>query len=255
MITVKFLGSAKKSFQTDQMQIRQTGISIEELLSEITKQKPSDSYEFDTANVLIAVNGIDSSAMQGRATIIKDADVVSIIPVIHGGSRMPSKIHDRKIHVMAVKESTATGAEFLEGLRRAHPEIAIQAISKNFVASQAHVEKILNVSLEAEKNGVLLSKKLEMDILMRFALTGQIAEAIKNAGIRPGGDFVLIAIGNENVPDLLCNRFDLLSDDLFLKGSSSFLKKHFKITKRHLDAVRSDAPLEDILVERAAILF
>lgn len=254
MITVKFLGGAKKSFQADQILIRQAGISIEDLLVVLAKQKPPHSYEFDTANVLIAVNGIDSSAMQGRSTIIQDTDVVSIIPVIHGGSGILLKMHDRQIQAITIKGSTAIGVKFLEDLRSAYPEIVIQAISKNFVASQSHVEKILNVSLEAEKKGVLLSKKLETDMLMRFALTGQISEAIKNAGINSGGSFVLIAIGDGNALNSLCHRLESLSSDLPLKGSSDFLKKHFKITKKHLGAVRSDTPLEDILVEKAAIL-
>ena len=254
MITVKFLGGAKKSFQTDQMHIRQAGISIDDLLSILVKLKPPDSYEFDTANILIAVNGVDSSAMQGRATTIQDTDVVSIIPVIHGGAGMSLGMHKRHIQVRGIRKGKAIGVEFLEDLRNAHPGIVFQAISKNFVASQTHVEKILNVSLEAEKNGVLLSKKLEMDILMRFALTGQIADAIKNAGVKSGSSFILIAIGDRNVLNSLCRRLEPISDGLFLKGSSRFLKKHFRITKKHLDVVRSDTPLEDILVEKAAIL-
>ena len=254
MITVKFLGGAKKSFQTDQMQIKQTGISVEELLCVLVKLKPPDSYEFDVANILIAVNGVDSSAMQGRATIIQDTDVVSIIPVIHGGSGMSLWMHNKQIQIMGIRGDKAIGVEFLEDLRNEYSGIVLQAVSKNFVASQTHIEKILNISLEAEKNDALLSKKLETDILMRFALTGQIAEAIKNAGIKSGSSFILIAIGNGNVLNSLYCRLEPLSDSLLLKGSSSFLKRHFRITKKHLDVVRSDTPLEDVLVEKAAIL-
>jgi len=46
-----------------------------------------------------------------------------------------------------------------------------------------------------------------------------------------------------------------LSADIFLKNNESFLKKYFKITKIHLDTVYSKTPLEDILVEKASILF
>jgi ThiS family. len=34
---------------------------------------------------LIAINGSDSSAMNGKDTIVRNGDIVSIIPVIHGG--------------------------------------------------------------------------------------------------------------------------------------------------------------------------
>ena len=41
---------------------------------------------------------------------------------------------------------------------------------------------------------------------------------------------------------------------LFLKNNNSFLKKHFNISKKHIDTVYSQNPLEDILVEKASIL-
>jgi len=37
--------------------------------------------------------------------------------------------------------------------------------------------------------------------------------------------------------------------------NSTFLKKEFKILKKQLEAVTSNTPLEDLLAEKAAILF
>ncbi|MFQ5476251.1 MAG: KEOPS complex subunit Cgi121 [Nitrosopumilus sp.] len=45
-----------------------------------------------------------------------------------------------------------------------------------------------------------------------------------------------------------------LSVNLFSKNNNLFLKKHFKITKKQLDSTYSKNSLEDILVEKAAIL-
>jgi hypothetical protein len=42
---------------------------------------------------------------------------------------------------------------------------------------------------------------------------------------------------------------------MFQKNNDLFLRKYFKITKKQLDVVHSKTPLEDILVEKAAILF
>ena len=42
--------------------------------------------------------------------------------------------------------------------------------------------------------------------------------------------------------------------NLFLKNHTSSLKKHFNISKKHIDSVYSKTPLEDILVEKASIL-
>ena len=55
-----------------------------------------------------------------------------------------------------------------------------------------HVKKILSVSLYARKNNSLLSKKIETDILLRFAITTQISSAIEIAGQKPNKDFLII---------------------------------------------------------------
>jgi len=85
MITIKLIGGAKKSFNSDQLQIEKFDISVNELLQLLLKIKPVNT-NFDVENILIAINGSDSSAMNGKDTIVHDGDIVSIIPVIHGGS-------------------------------------------------------------------------------------------------------------------------------------------------------------------------
>ena len=85
MITIKLIGGAKKSFNSDELQIDKSDISINELLELLLKTKPKTT-ELDVENILIAINGSDSSAMNGKDTIVHNGDIVSIIPVIHGGS-------------------------------------------------------------------------------------------------------------------------------------------------------------------------
>ncbi|MDH3279134.1 MAG: KEOPS complex subunit Cgi121, partial [Nitrosopumilus sp.] len=102
---------------------------------------------------------------------------------------------------------------------------------------------------------ILLSNKLETDILMRFALTNQISDAIMTVGIKPKSNFILISIGNKKFLNSLYADLSSISVDLFVKKNDSFLKKHFKITKKQLDVVHSKNPLEDILIEKAATLF
>ena len=108
--------------------------------------------------------------------------------------------------------------------------------------------------MNVKKNNILLSNKLEIDILMRFALTTQISDAIKNVGIKSDDNFILIAIGNKNTLNSLYNELLPLSVNLFSKNNCLHLKKYFKITKKHVDSIHSKNPLEDILVEKAAIL-
>ena len=87
MITVKLLGGAKKSFSTDKIVLDTMTHTINELIAHLIKIKPKDTLEFDTKNLLIAVNGVDSSALKGYDTKLSDNDEISIIPIIHGGSK------------------------------------------------------------------------------------------------------------------------------------------------------------------------
>jgi len=256
MVTVKFVGGAKKSFSTDQLELDIDEVTIEKLLELLLEIKPKNTPTLDTNNILIAVNGADSSAMEGNMTLIKNSDLISIIPVIHGGSNKKIVINTGKklIQVVEIKGTRKINVSFLDDLRKEFPTIKLQAISINFILNLYHLKKILFISIKSEKEDILLSNKLETDILMRFAATRQIAEAITLAGIHQKNNFILIAIGNKTVLDILYRKLTPLVVEIFSKDNSSFLKKHFKITKRQLDSISSKSPLEDLLIEKAAIL-
>lgn len=256
MITVKFLGGAKKSFSTDLLEINRTEITISELLEVLLSIKPENTLNLDIDNILIAVNGVDSSAMDGKMTIVKKGDVVSIIPIIHGGSlkRAIFPIHKKTIQIMEIKGSKDIDMEFLDDLRNDFSDLKIQAISNNFVLNLSHAKKIILLSLTSQKNNILLSNKLETDILMRFALTSQISNAITVAGIKPKKNLILIAIGKKKQLDFLYSKLLPRTTILFSKNNTSFLKKQFVIGKKQLDSVLTKTPLEDSLVEKAAVL-
>ncbi len=256
MITVKLVGGAKKSFLTDKLQIEKSDISIQELIDLLLQLKSDDSPKLDIENILIAINGVDSSAMDGKSTVIKNNDVVSIIPVIHGGAskKLIYKISSKQIQIIQIKGQKTINVKFLDELRKKYPKIILQAVSSKFVLNNSHMKKILSLSLESQKTDILLSNKLETDILMRFALTKQISVAIETVGMKPKTDFILITIGNKAALDSLCKELSSLCVPLFSKNNERFLKKSFKISKKQLDAVYSKTPLEDILVEKAAVL-
>ena len=256
MITVKLVGGAKKSFSTEQLHIDKSDITIQKLLDLLLELKPADTPDLDTENILIAINGTDSSAMEGKSTMIKNNDLVSIIPVIHGGSskKLTYQILNKQIQIIEIMGQKTIDVKFLDNLRKRYPKIQLQAVSSNFILNNYHLKKVLSISLESKKNNILLSKKLETDILMRFALTKQISVAIINAGIKPKTNFILIAIGNKKMLNSIYKELLPLSVNLFLKNNDLFLKKYFKITKKQLNSVYSKNPLEDILIEKAAIL-
>lgn len=257
MIMIKLVGGAKKSFSTDKLKIEKSNISIQDLLELLLELKPSNTPKLDVENILIAINGIDSSAMDGKMTKIKNNDVVSIIPIIHGGSpnRLFFNISKKLIQVIEIQSGNQINITYIDELRKKYPKLKLQAISSSFILNSYHLGKILSLSVYSDKSNNLLSNKFEMDILMRFAITSQISEAIKYVGIKPKQNFILIGMGNRKQLDALYVELKDISIEIFSKNNNSFLKKYFKITDKQIDTISTKNPLSDILVEKAAILF
>lgn len=253
---IKLVGGAKKSFSTDKLEINESDISIKELLDLLLKLKPTSTPNLDVENILIAINGVDSSAMEGKMTKIKNDDVVSIIPVIHGGSpkRLIFRLSNKLIQVIEIQGQKQIDVTYIDKLRKQFPDIKLQAISSNFILNNYHLKKIISLSVSSDKNNILLSNKFEIDILMRFAISSQISSAINSAGIKPKQNFVLIALGNKKTLDALYKELSLMSVKIFSKDNTLFIKKYFRITDKQLNTILSKNPLEDILIEKAAIL-
>lgn len=257
MVKVRFVGGIKKSFQLDQMELNVENITLENLLSLLLEKKPKDTPSFDTNNVLIAINGADSSAMEGKSTIVKKNDLVSIIPIIHGGSskKLSFNVGRKKVLAIELKGNKQIDVSFLDTLRKRFPAVKLQAISSRFTLNSNHLKKIITISIKSEKDKILLANKLETDFLMRFALTNQISEAIQNAGIKPKFNSVLIAIGKKSDLEKIYKQLNPLAVELFQRNNASFLIKNFRISKKQIQSISSKNPLEDILIEKAAILF
>ncbi|HEU5220707.1 MAG TPA: thiamine biosynthesis protein ThiS, partial [Candidatus Nitrosotalea sp.] len=66
MITVKLLGGARKSFASDKLEIQSDSMSISSLLDHLQASISVPSPPLDSNNILVAVNGVDSSALQGK---------------------------------------------------------------------------------------------------------------------------------------------------------------------------------------------
>ena len=252
------MGGAKKSFSTDKILLEKTNLTITELLQHLTEIKPSDTLEFDTNNLLVAINGVDSSVLDGYNTSLKDDDVVSIIPIIHGGKsdRIQFQISGANVEIFDIKYNNKFDSKFLDQIRAKHPSLMIQMIDSSFLLGVNHAKKILSISLNAQKNQILLSKKTETDILLRFAGTTQISYGIKTVGRKPKKDFAIIVLGKKISLNKLHTELkpDINSRPLS-RNNISYIQKQFGISKKQISVISSKNPLEDILVERAAILF
>ena len=257
MIIVKLLGGAKKSFLTDKLEVEKDEMTIAGLLDYLQKSIPKNMSVLDFKNILVAVNGVDLSALGGSDTVLKDGDIISIIPVVHGGSKRRISFRcGTNVELIRLGKIDYEPVNFLETLRRQFPDILIQGVLSKYIVSEKHAKKVISISLAARSADVLLSNKIETDILMRFAFTRQINDAIKKIGLQQGQDSILIVIGKKSS----INRFFIEIKHLIktvepLSNNSNFMKKECLITKKQLDCILSKKPLEDLLSERSAVLF
>ncbi len=84
MITVDLLGGIRKTAGFSTVNINVTNSSINEILALLEK-------EYDLKNkikedeIMIAINGVESSVLGGRGAKILSGDTITILSVVHGG--------------------------------------------------------------------------------------------------------------------------------------------------------------------------
>lgn len=84
MITVDLLGGIRKTVGFSTVNINVTNSSINEILALLEK-------DYDLKNkikedeIMIAINGVESSVLGGRGAKISSGDTITILSVVHGG--------------------------------------------------------------------------------------------------------------------------------------------------------------------------
>lgn len=204
VITVKMLGGARKSFPAGVINLDCDGYTLAAVISRVHECKPPHTPPLDTRNVLLAVNGADSSSLGGSDTILNDGDVVSIIPVIHGGSGVIHwTIGDFEAAAICVPADMASP----DILRPQFPGVYIQSVDRDFVLDSEHLRRILEISVAAHDTDTMLTDHIETDILLRLALTTQISAAISQAGVA-SGPAIVIALGNDTTVQRLAKHLE-----------------------------------------------
>jgi len=84
MIEIRLIGHLKNQFKRDKLTMDSDNININELLKNISSCLTVKS-SLDPANLLILVNDIEVTALSSNKTQIKDGDIVTLIPTVHGG--------------------------------------------------------------------------------------------------------------------------------------------------------------------------
>ncbi|WEU40940.1 MAG: MoaD family protein [Candidatus Odinarchaeum yellowstonii] len=91
-LTVKFLSTFKEVAGTDEMKLPVSeGFRVEGLLDLLESKGVRVKHHIQSGgsvystSLLIFVNGFEISVLNGLATELKNGDIVTFIPVVHGG--------------------------------------------------------------------------------------------------------------------------------------------------------------------------
>ncbi len=84
MITVDLVGGIRKAAGFSTVNINVNNSSISEILTLLEKEYDLEN-KIKEDEIMIAINGVESSIIGGRGAKISSGDVVTILSVVHGG--------------------------------------------------------------------------------------------------------------------------------------------------------------------------
>jgi tRNA threonylcarbamoyladenosine modification (KEOPS) complex Cgi121 subunit/molybdopterin converting factor small subunit len=254
MITIRLLGGAKKAVGKPAVNLDRQSASVAEILQFLTSIS-TDARLLQPNNLIVAVNGVDSTALQGQNTVAKSDDTVTIVTVVHGGTDYMIDGNNH-VSIIGVRKIAEDAGKLVDRLRAEHPGVSIQAVNVDTVYGVDHLLGILRITLEAEKRKVMLANRRETELLLRLACTDQISDALKKAGLKNGTAGCFIAISEDvekllQFSDSINNMFEF--DDSVLEPSKQ--KRDLLASILGLEAkFDDDYEFLQYLLERAAIL-
>jgi len=84
LITLKLLGGVKFAVGKNSLVIDKSQSTVKEIIEEL-KNESIEPKILNEKNLMVSINGVDSSVTGGIETVIKSGDVITIVTVIHGG--------------------------------------------------------------------------------------------------------------------------------------------------------------------------
>ena len=84
-IIVRAFGHAAATLGTKELSLETPSLTIDQLLAKLNDSIGDDSVHLSKETILIAVDGVEISAIDGDDTLIQEPSTVSLIPISHGG--------------------------------------------------------------------------------------------------------------------------------------------------------------------------
>lgn len=252
MITIRLLGGAKKAVGRPAVDFDRPSASVAEILQFLTSIS-TDKRLLQPNNLIVAVNGVDSAALQGQQTVAKSGDTVTVVTVVHGGADYA--IDGNHVSILGVDKIAEDAGKLVDRLRARHAGVSMQAVDAGAVYGADHLLGVLRVVLEAEKRGIMLANKRETELLLRLACTDQISEAMKRAGLKKGAPGCFVAFSKDS--EVLRHFSDQIRSEF--KVGDSVLQPGREKRLRLASTLGINADFDDneflqYLLERAAIL-
>lgn len=252
MIAIRLLGGAKKAVGKPAVDLDRPSASVAEILKFLSGIA-ADARLLQPNNLIVAVNGVDSAALQGQNTVAKSGDTVTVVTVVHGGADYT--LGDDYASIIGVQRIAEDAGKLVDRLRAQHEDVSIQAVNAAAVYGADHALGVLRVTLEAEKRKIMLANKRETELLQRLACTGQISEAIKRAGLKKGSPGCFVAFSKDSralqqFSDQISSEFKV--DDSVLEPSAE--KRTRLAGLLGMNTKFDDYEFLQYLLERAAIL-
>ena len=84
MITIDLRGGIRKSVGLPQIHLEQEITNLDEIIVYLAK-KYNLSHEIENNEIMVVINGVESSILGGGQARISTGDTVTILTVVHGG--------------------------------------------------------------------------------------------------------------------------------------------------------------------------
>lgn len=145
----------------------------------------------------------------------------------------------------------------IESFRKKFPDVLIQGINPKYIFGIDHIFEVIQIVLESNYRKIKITKRLEMEILLRLICSSQVNKAIDIAGIKNDGSGCFILLSEDKRS--LINSIEFLRT-LYFKQNLSLLSatrdKMIYICKRLEFRCNNYGKKEflKILIERAALV-
>src|SRR5437867_12226738 len=122
MITIRLLGGAKKAVGKHTVDLDTPSASVTEILQFLTGISANAGL-LQPNNLIVAVNGVDSAALQGKQTLAKNGDPVTIVTVVNGG--VDYMIKRTNASIIGVRRIGGIAGKLIDGLGPRHRAVWI----------------------------------------------------------------------------------------------------------------------------------